>query len=209
MKTQSFQVRTLKNQIQACLRLIELKVKSAVLRLLELEEQLREELKKAMPETTKTLNEKAQLIKDRLILGLNKWECDENPRLVKETLAVINECNDSEYWIKWGYELITERNWKSNGFAVISKAIRNYAKKKVARLLSSDPIDTMYQDLNDAGLSVKEWENYGKKRLYLYDEFGESFGYVDVTSTPKSCATGEFAAIVNAIVDNANKAIAS
>ena len=38
MKPQSFQVRDLKNKIAACLRLIGLKVKSAVLRLIDLEE---------------------------------------------------------------------------------------------------------------------------------------------------------------------------
>ncbi|MFM5933528.1 MAG: hypothetical protein ACKPKT_05295 [Dolichospermum sp.] len=40
MKAQSFQVRTLKHQIQACLRLIALHVKSAILRLIDLESQL-------------------------------------------------------------------------------------------------------------------------------------------------------------------------
>ena len=41
MKTQSIEVRTIKHQIQACLKLIELKVRSAVLRLLDLEEKLK------------------------------------------------------------------------------------------------------------------------------------------------------------------------
>ena len=40
MKAQSFQVRDLKNKIAACLRLIALNVKSAVLRLLDMEQQL-------------------------------------------------------------------------------------------------------------------------------------------------------------------------
>ena len=42
MKSQSFQVRDLKNKIAACLKLIGLKVKSAVLRLLDLEQKLEE-----------------------------------------------------------------------------------------------------------------------------------------------------------------------
>ena len=53
MKTQSIEVRTLKHQIASCLKLIELKVRSAVLRLLDLEEQLKKELKKAMMTTPK------------------------------------------------------------------------------------------------------------------------------------------------------------
>lgn len=40
MKAQSFQVRALQHQIAACLRLIAAKVKSAVLRLIDLEEKL-------------------------------------------------------------------------------------------------------------------------------------------------------------------------
>lgn len=40
MKAQSFTVRTLKNQIAACLRLIALRVKSAILKLIDLENQL-------------------------------------------------------------------------------------------------------------------------------------------------------------------------
>jgi hypothetical protein len=40
MKAQSFQVRSLKHQITACLRLVAAKVKSAVLRLIDLESQL-------------------------------------------------------------------------------------------------------------------------------------------------------------------------
>ncbi|MFM6312447.1 MAG: hypothetical protein ACKPGB_30110 [Dolichospermum sp.] len=40
MKAQSFQIRTLKHQIQACLRLIALHVRSAILRLIDLESQL-------------------------------------------------------------------------------------------------------------------------------------------------------------------------
>ena len=52
MKAQSILIRTLKHQIASCLKLIELKVRSAVLRLLDLEEKLREELKKAMMEVS-------------------------------------------------------------------------------------------------------------------------------------------------------------
>ncbi|MFM8004799.1 MAG: hypothetical protein ACKO86_07590, partial [Dolichospermum sp.] len=40
MKAQSFAIRTLKHQIQACLRLIALHVRSAILRLIDLESQL-------------------------------------------------------------------------------------------------------------------------------------------------------------------------
>ena len=40
MKAQSFQVRTIKNQIAACLRLIALRVKSAILKLVDLEQKL-------------------------------------------------------------------------------------------------------------------------------------------------------------------------
>ncbi|MFM6607133.1 MAG: hypothetical protein ACKPH3_24185, partial [Dolichospermum sp.] len=40
MKAQSFAIRTLKHQIQACLRLIALHVRSAILRLIDLENQL-------------------------------------------------------------------------------------------------------------------------------------------------------------------------
>lgn len=40
MKAQSFQVRSLKNQIAACVRLIKLHVKSAILKLVDLEQKL-------------------------------------------------------------------------------------------------------------------------------------------------------------------------
>lgn len=49
MKAQSLEVRTLKNQIDACLRLVALRFKSAILRLLDLESQL----EKAMQEQIK------------------------------------------------------------------------------------------------------------------------------------------------------------
>lgn len=54
MKAQSFQVRTLKNQIAACLRLIAAKVKSAVLRLIDLENQLEVAMSKQMYKNSKS-----------------------------------------------------------------------------------------------------------------------------------------------------------
>ena len=58
MKAQSLEVRTLKNQIAACLRLIALRFKSAILRLLKLENQLEEAMKEQMPKTRKLLSAK-------------------------------------------------------------------------------------------------------------------------------------------------------
>ena len=64
MKSQSIEVRTIKHQIQSCLKLIKLKVKSAVLRLLDLEERLNKELKKMMMTSPKQLPIKKVYKKD-------------------------------------------------------------------------------------------------------------------------------------------------
>ena len=192
--TLSFQIRVIKNQIAACLREIERGVKWFIDRLVLLEGELEKLL-----QTRVKLSEKAGQIKARLIQGLTEgWNCDESNDLVEKTLEVVDLCNDSQYWEKWGPELLTT-NWKNNGFALLSKKIRQYANKK---LTSKDPVDLIVMDLADNGLAVKEWENYGKRRLYLYND-GENFGYIDIRKdTISSEAFGEFAKIVSAIVDN-------
>ena len=192
--TLSFQIRTLRNQIQACLREIRRGVKLFVDRLIILEDKL-EKLEMQTVKKVK-LSEKAALIKSRLIEGLQEWTCDESPDFVKKTLEVVDLCNDSMYWEKWGKELLL-RNWKHDGFALLSKKIRQYVSKK---LQATDPVTLITIDLADNGLSVKEWENYGKRRLYVYGESGEGLGYIDIRKdTIVSFSDND---IVDAIVAN-------
>ena len=192
--TLSFQIRTVKNQIQACLREIQRGVRSFVDRLVILEDKL-EKLEAQTVKKVK-LSEKATLIKSRLVEGLTNWNRDENDKLVAETLQVVDLCNDSSYWEKWGKELLL-RNWKNDGFAFLSKKIRQYANIK---LRAKDPVILIEIDLADNGFLVKNWENYGKRRLYVYGESGEGLGYIDLRKdTIVSFSDSE---VVNAIVAN-------
>ncbi|MFM6604925.1 MAG: hypothetical protein ACKPJO_11815 [Dolichospermum sp.] len=63
MKAQSFQVRTLKHQIQACLRLI-VHVKSAILRLLDLENQLEVAMNEQLDNKEKIVSEMIRIDKE-------------------------------------------------------------------------------------------------------------------------------------------------
>lgn len=81
MKAQSFQVRDLKNKIAACLRLIAAKVKSAILRLLELEEQLKvameEQLVEEQLDSFKKLKEDViNRLNEAAWKHLHKWAAD-------------------------------------------------------------------------------------------------------------------------------------
>lgn len=189
--TLSFQIRVIKNQIQACLREIQRGVKLFVDRLIILEDKL-EKLETEVK--TVKLSEKAALIKSRLVEGLTNWNRDENDRLVNETLQVVDLCNDSSYWEKWGKELLL-RNWKNDGFSFLSKKIRQYAKK----LQDNDPVTLITLDLTNNGFSVKEWRNYNKHRLYVYDSNGVNHGYIDLTKEIVSFSDNE---IVGSIVAN-------
>jgi len=196
--TLSFQIRVIKNQIQACLREIQRGVKQFVDRLIVLEDKL-EKLEAQIVKKVK-LSEKATLIKSRLVEGLTNWNRDENDKLVAETLQVVDLCNDSLYWEKWGRELLL-RNWKNDGFSFLSKKIRQYAN---IRLRAKDPVILIEIDLADNGFSVKNWENYGKRRLYVYGESGEGLGYIDIRKdTIVSFSDND---IVDAIVANRVKA---
>ncbi len=196
--TLSFQIRTVKNQIQACLREIQRGVKLFVDRLIILEDKL-EKLEMQTVKKVK-LSEKAALIKSRLIEGLQEWTCDESPDFVKKTLEVVDLCNDSLYWEKWGRELLLS-NWKNDGFALLSKKIRQYAN---IRLRAKDPVILIEIDLADNGFSVKEWENYGKRRLYVYGESGEGLGYIDIRKD--AIVSFSDSEVVDAIVANRVKA---
>ena len=81
MKSQSFQVRSLKHQIAACLKLIELKVKSAILRLLDIEGQLEvameEQLVEEQLDSFKKLKEDViTRLNEAAWKHLHKWACD-------------------------------------------------------------------------------------------------------------------------------------
>ncbi|MFM6198326.1 MAG: hypothetical protein ACKPE1_04125 [Dolichospermum sp.] len=64
MKAQSFQVRTLKHQIQACLRLIALHVRSAILRLIDLESQLEVAMNEQLDNKEKIVSEMIRIDKE-------------------------------------------------------------------------------------------------------------------------------------------------
>lgn len=188
-------VKKLKALIAKLTRQIAIGVHNArkyILELIDSENQL-----EAMDKNAK-LSATAQRIKDRFLEGINKGYSEEREDLQQAALEAANHCWDSKYWQKWGCDLLDSR-WKSSGeLEVLSSRLRSYAKKAT----SENPIDKIILDCNDNGLSCKEWSNYGKKRLYLYDEFGEDFGYIDITKTPESKATGEYAGLVKAIVAN-------
>ena len=111
MKPQSFQVRDLKNKIAACLRLIGLKVKSAVLRLIDLQEKLEEamteQIKPWIKEVSDSINEIMESRKSPN--GAYDFiDCEKAARWVAEVIEKYG-CGMDEDLIKLAFNSITRQ----------------------------------------------------------------------------------------------------
>jgi hypothetical protein len=76
MKAQSLQVRTLKNQIAACLRLIALHVRSAILKLVDLEAKLEAAMSEQLDSFAKLKEDVISRLNEAAWRHLQKWACD-------------------------------------------------------------------------------------------------------------------------------------
>ncbi|MFM6250049.1 MAG: hypothetical protein ACKPEQ_13010 [Dolichospermum sp.] len=202
MKAQSFAIRTLKHQIQACLRLIALHVKSAILRLIDLESQLEVAMNEQLTPEKEYLAEVARNKEanqenrngeffwgfcagtaEALVVELcQKYKCQPSEELL---LIAVNSINSGSKCSVWTLEKNVKRaleHWERVA-QWEKEAEAKWAEAEEAH--TNSPITKIIQAIEENELVANLWEKYGKVRIYINDRFGEKLGYVDLTDIKK------------------------
>lgn len=211
MKAQSFQVRTIKNQIAACLKLIAAKVKSAILRLIDLENQLEVAMNqqsevKLYLDSISHLNQKGSgsgeecynsvtrnIAENRVVELCEKLNIQPSKELLDIAFNSIRE--NKAAFQRWNFEQDVRKHldynarckeWEKEAEAKWAEAEKEY---------DNNPINRIIAEIEENELVANLWEKYGKVRIYVNGTFGEKMGYIDLTeiNSPKFCLDREAA----------------
>lgn len=220
MKSQSFQVRAIQNQIAACLRLITAKVKSAILRLIDLESQLEaamnQQLLSPEQEYLAAIQEKkqanqenkngeffwgfsAETAENKVVELCQKHKCQPSRKLLE---IAVNSINSGSKCSVWTLERNVKRalehwermaQWEKEAEAQWVEAEKEH---------DNNPITKIIAEIEGNGFSANLWEKYGKVRIYVYDCFGTDCGYVDCTNAGNIKDMTNTDGIVGSIIKN-------
>lgn len=160
--TLSFQIRTVKNQIAACLREIERGVKWFVLQLIDLEEKLQLLTQQLTTTTTKKpMNTTQQIIERMISIGAEELI----KRDVEKNVEQNGDFNDEQEKLE-KISSITARK-----LATLSKPKE---AKGMARIMNHALLRE--EDLNDLGVNNVSWESFYKLLCTLR---GDHYSYLD------------------------------
>lgn len=219
--TLSFQIRVIKNQIQACLREIARGVKHYVDSLVVLEGKL-EDLKQRKQKQAMTpeqeylvdIQEKKQAnqenkngeffwgfstetAENKVVELCQKYKCQPSKELLE---IAVNSINMGFKCSVWTLEKNVKRalkhwervaQWEKEAEAKWAEAEKEH---------DNSPITKIIAEIENNGFSTNLWEKHGKVRIYVYDCFGSDCGYVDMTNGVKDMTNTD--GIVSDIIKN-------
>lgn len=157
--TISFKIRTVKNQIAACLREIERGVKWFILQLIDLEEKLQTLLTQQL--TTKPMNTTTSMIEQMISIGAEE--------LIRREVEKNVEQNGD-------YETEQERLAKIS--SITARKVATLSKPKEAKGMARimNHVRIREEDLNDLRVNNVSWESFYKLLCTLR---GDHFDYLD------------------------------